>query len=82
MFANLVNCSLRGMKGLEVHFMMRGDTQPAFKKARRAPYALQEQVENELGKLVKNGVIKAKPTSHVGLAQLWRQKADSTVRIC
>ena len=81
MFANLVNCSLRGMKGLELHFIMRGDTQPTFKKARRAPCALQEQVENELGKLVKNGVIKAKPTSHVGLAQLWRQKADSTVRI-
>ena len=82
MFANLVNCSLRGMKGLELHFIMRGDTQPTFKKARRAPSVLQEQVENELGKLVKNGVIKAKPTSHVGLAQLWRQKADSTVRIC
>ena len=61
---------------------MRGDTQPAFKKARKAPSALQDQVENELGKLVKNGDITAKPTSHVGLAQLWRQKADSTVRIC
>ena len=56
---------------------MRGDTQPTFKKARRAPSALQDQVENELGKLVKNGVIKAKPASHVGLAQLWRQTADS-----
>ena len=37
---------------------MRGDTQPAFKKARRVPFALQEQVENELDKLVKHGVIK------------------------
>ena len=33
MIANLVNCSLRGMKGLEVHFIMRGDTQTAFKEA-------------------------------------------------
>ena len=81
MFANLVNCSLRGMKGLEVHFIMRGDTQTAFNEEHRVPYSLQEQVENELDKLEKHGVIK-KPTNHVGLAQLWRQKADNTVRIC
>ena len=58
MFANLVNCSLTGMKGLEVHFIMRGDTQTAFNEAHRVPYALQEQVENELDKLEKHGVIK------------------------
>jgi len=51
LFADLVNCLLRGMKGLEAHFIMRGDTQPTFKKARRVPYALQEQVKNELDKL-------------------------------
>ena len=49
MFAELVNCLLRGMKGLEAHFVL---------KARRVPYALQEQVENELDKLEKHGVIK------------------------
>ena len=48
-FAELVNCLLRGMKGLEAHFIL---------KARRVPYALQEQVENELDKLEKHGVIK------------------------
>ena len=58
MFANLVNCSLRGMKGLEVNFIMRGDTQTAFNEAHRVPYALQEQVENEFDKLEKRGVIK------------------------
>ena len=57
MFAYLVNCTLKGMKGLEVHFIMRGDTQPAFEKAQRVPCALQEQVENELDKLEKHGVI-------------------------
>ena len=57
MFANLVNCSLRGMKGLEVHFIMRGDIQTAFNEAHRVPYALQEQVKNELDKLEKHGVI-------------------------
>ena len=36
---------------------MRGDTQTAFKEAHRVPNALQEQVENELDKLEKHGVI-------------------------
>ena len=31
-YADLLNCLLRGMKGLEAHFIMRGDAQPAFKK--------------------------------------------------
>ena len=38
--SNIVNCLLRGMKGLEAHIIMRGDAQPACKKARRVPYAL------------------------------------------
>ena len=58
MFADLVNCLLRGMKGLGAHVILRGNAQPAFKKAHRVPYALQEQVENELDKLENNGVIK------------------------
>ena len=58
MFAELVNCLLRGMKGLEAHFILKGNVQPTFKKARRVLCALQEQVENELDKLEKHGVIK------------------------
>ena len=58
MFAELVNCLLRGMKGLEAHFILKCNVQPTFKKARRGPYALQEQVENELDNLEKHGVIK------------------------
>ena len=41
------------MKGLEAHFILRGNVQPAFKKVHRVPYAQQEQVENELDKLEK-----------------------------
>jgi len=32
---------------------LRGNAEPAFKKAHRVPYALQEQLENELDKLEK-----------------------------
>ena len=55
MFAEQVNCLLRGMKGLEAHFILKGNVPPAFKKARRVPYALQEQVENKLDKLKNMG---------------------------
>ena len=54
---NIVTFLLRGMKDLEAH-IMRADAQAAFKKAHRVPYALKEQVENELDKLEKHGVIK------------------------
>ena len=50
--------SYEGMKGLEAHITMRDDARPVFVKARRVPYALKEQVERELDKLEKNGVIK------------------------
>ena len=40
------------------HFILKGNVQPTFKKARRVAYAPQEQVENELDKLEKQGVIK------------------------
>ena len=60
---NVVNCLLRGMKGLEAHIIKRGDTQPAFKKAHRVPYALKEQVGNELDKLQKHGVTKTRNRS-------------------
>ena len=61
--------SYEGMKGLEAHITMKGDAKPIFVKARahRVPYALKEQVEKELDKLEKHGVI----TKTVGLAQLW-----------
>ena len=68
---NVVNCLLRGMKGLGAHVIMRDDAQPAFKKVCRVPYALKEQVGNELDKLEKHGVIKKTNRSCFGLAQLW-----------
>ena len=47
------------MKGLEALIIMRGDAQGAFKKGIEFPmYVLKEQVEIELGKLEKHGVMK------------------------
>ena len=62
--------SYEGMKGLEAHITMKGDAKPIFVKACRVPYALKEQVEKELDKLEKHGVIK-KTDKSCWLAQLW-----------
>ena len=50
--------SYKGMRGLEAHITMRGNARPVFVKARRVPYVLKEQVDRELDKLEKNGVIR------------------------
>ena len=74
--------SYEGMKGLEAHITMRGEARPVFVKARRVPYALKEQIERELDKLEKNGVIKKTDRSCWAKPIVVVPKADNTVRIC
>ena len=51
-------------------------------KARRVPYALKEQLEKELDKLAKNGVITKTDRSCWASPIMVVPKADGTVRIC
>ena len=71
-----------GMKGLEAHITMKSDVKPVFVKARRVPYALKEQVEKELDKLEKHGVIKKTDKSHWASPIVVVPKADNTITIC
>lgn len=71
--------SYKGMKGLEAHITMRGDAKPVFVKARRVPYALKEQVEKEVDKLEKHGVIKKVDRSLWASPIVVVPKADNTV---
>ena len=73
--------SYEGVKGLEAHITMKGDAKPTFVKARGVPYALKEQVEKELDKLQKHGVIKKTDKSHWGSPIVAVSKSDNTVRI-
>ena len=70
------------MRGLEAHITMRGDARPVFVKARRVPYALKEQVERDLDKLEKKGVIKETDRSCWASPIVVLPKADNAVRIC
>ena len=80
--SELLTDSYEGMKGLETHITMKSDAKPVFVKARRVPYALKEQVEKELDKLEKHGVIRKTDKSPWSSQIVVVPKADDTVRIC
>ena len=61
---------------------MKDNVKPVFVKASRVHYALKEQVENELDKLEKHGVIKKTDKSCWASPIVVVPKADNTVRIC
>ena len=70
------------MKSLEAHITMKGNAKAAFVNARRVPHALKEQVESDLEKLEKHGVIKKTDQSCWASPIVVVPKADNTVRIC
>ena len=74
--------SYEAMKGPVAHITMKANVKPVFMKARRVPYALKEQGENELDKLEKHGVIKKTDKSCWASPIVVVPKADKTVRIC
>ena len=80
--SELFTDSYEGMKGPEAHLTMESDAKPIFVKARRVPYALKKQVEKELDKLEKNGVINKTDKSPWASLIVVVPKADDTVRIC
>ena len=56
--SELLTESYKGLKGVKAHITMQGDAKPIFVKACTVPHALKEQVEKNLEKLDKHGVIK------------------------
>ena len=74
--------SYQDVKGLESHITMKYGAKPIFVKPRRVPYALKDEVERELDKLEKNGVIVQTERSHWVSPIVVVPKADKSVRIC
>ena len=60
---------------------MKYGAKPIFVKPRRVPYALKDEVERELDKLEKNGVIKTERSDWASPIVVV-PKADKSVRIC
>ena len=61
---------------------MEDDVQPVFCKARPVPYALKENVEQQLRKLEENGVIYPVKTSKWAAPIVVVPKSDKSIRIC
>ena len=80
--SELFEDSYEGMKGSEAHITIKDGAKPIFIKPRRVPYALKDQVEKELDKLEKNGVIVKTERSEWASPIVVVPKADKSVRIC
>lgn len=74
--------SYEGMKGFEAHITMKDGAKPVFIKSRRVPYALKDEVERELEKLERHGVIKKTERSNWASPVVVVPKADKSVRLC
>ena len=70
------------LKGFKANIYVEQDTRPKYFKARSVPYSLKAKIEDQLDKLVKEGVIE--PVQHAEWAApiVPIIKSDNTVCIC
>ena len=70
------------IKDFTVDIKLEKGAQPIFKKARPVPYFLVKEVEKELNKLEKKGVIKKVKSSRWASPIVLAPKSDGSIRIC
>lgn len=81
-FKELFSTTLGHVKGVEVHFMRKPGVTPRFFKARPVPYALREKVEEEIFRLVKEGILEPVKIAESAAPIVPVLKQDGRVRIC
>ncbi|XP_038060784.1 uncharacterized protein K02A2.6-like [Patiria miniata] len=74
--------SYTGITGYTAHIRLKQDAQPVYYRPRPVPYALKQQVEEELDKLERNGVLVKTDQSDWATPVVVVPKADKTVRPC
>lgn len=70
------------IEGFQVKVRVQDGTQPRFHKPRPVPYALKQQVEKELERPEKNGIISKVDQSDWAAPIVVVPKKDQSVRIC
>ena len=70
------------VKGITAKLEMKPDARPKFCKARLVPYALQEAVEAEYGRLESEGIVEKVEFSEWATPMVHLPKADGTTRSC
>ncbi|XP_062589261.1 uncharacterized protein K02A2.6-like [Saccostrea cucullata] len=81
-YSDLFLPSTEPIKDFKAQIRLKEDGHPIFCKACTVPYAIKEQVENELRKLVERGVLQKVKNSSWAAPVVVVPKADQSVRIC
>ncbi|KAJ8037863.1 hypothetical protein HOLleu_18790 [Holothuria leucospilota] len=81
-YSSLFEDSYEGIKGTVAHIRNKEDAKPKYCKARPVPYSQKSQVETELKRLEKNGVIVKTNYSDWATPIVIVPKTDGTVRLC
>nr|XP_029719642.1 uncharacterized protein K02A2.6-like [Aedes albopictus] len=81
-YANLYDDSIGKIRGLSAKLRLKPDTVPVYIKARPVPFSLRGAVEQELEKLVKDGVLEKVNHSAWATPVVPVMKANNRVRLC
>ena len=74
--------SLGTMKGAKAHIYLKDDVEPKFCKPRPVPYALKDRTEQELDRLVQEGILEPVEVSEWAAPIVPTVKNDQSIRIC
>ena len=69
-------------KNVEVHIDLKEGVSPRFVKARPVPYAIKEDIEREIERLVEEGIYEPVPYSDWACPIVPIRKPDGSIRIC
>ena len=81
-YSEVFDNSLGTMKGAKAHIYLKDDVEPKFCKPRPVPYALKDRIEQELDRLVQEGILEPVEVSEWAAPIVPIVKNDQSIRIC
>ncbi|XP_070387200.1 uncharacterized protein [Dermacentor albipictus] len=81
-FGDLFTPGLGLIDGPAVHLRLRENALPRFCKARSVPYAMREQVSNEIDRLVKHGILSPVDSAEWATPLVPVIKKNGSIRLC
>ena len=81
-YSKVFDSELGKMKDALVKSPLHFETKPIFYQTRPVPYAIKEKVENELERLIREGIFEPLEYSEWTATIVPVQKSDESVRIC
>lgn len=81
-YSKIFERTVGAVPNIEIKLQLREGAKPVFIRERDVPYALRDEVENELKRLESAGIITKVQQSDWGSPLVVIPKADNTVRLC